>query len=89
MVLKPLRIVADGLCSLAGLHVFVFHYAFPPCLMTERIAIDLNETVYEINASFKLFQAFYGVSIKGWQVSCGVIINKKGYEMLLTLVFRI
>ncbi len=64
MILKPLGVFADGLGTMGGLLIDIFHESFPRAFQAQRIAIDLNESVDEIDGSIVLTHPFNAIFIE-------------------------
>ena len=86
MVLKPLGILADGLSSLGGLQILVFHDALPRTFQAQRIAIHLDESVDKVYPTLVFPNPLDTVVVEHAQVACIIIINKVFYHESLFFV---
>ena len=86
MVLKPLCVLADGLCASGGLQVLVFHDALPRTFQSEWVAIYLDETIDKIDQSLMLFHPGDAVSVKVDEVACVVILHQEVDDVTLLFV---
>ena len=86
MVLEPLGILADGLSSLGGLQILVFHDALPRAFQAQRIAIHLNESVDEVYPTLVFPNPLDTVVVEHAQVASIIIINKESDNASLPFV---
>ena len=89
MVLKPLRVPAQGLCSSGGLVVGIVDVAFPARFQSQRVAIHLGEAIGEIHFALGLLHPQDGVGVEDGQVARLVELDELAYDALLPLVFGI
>ena len=64
MILKPLGVLADGLGAMGGFLVDILHESFPRAFQAQRIAIDLDESVDEIDGGIVLADPFDAIFIE-------------------------
>ena len=69
MILEPLGIPTDGLRTFGSLFVNIFDKSLPGAFQSQRITIDLNESVDEINGRIMLFQPFNTIFIENLQIT--------------------
>ena len=87
VVLKPLGITADGLRTPGGLQVLIFDDALPRAFQPQRVTIDLDEAVDEVDASLMLTHPRLAVVIETLQVASPIVVNKIVYDLLLVCIF--
>ena len=85
VILKPLGIVAYGLCSLGGFKILVAYIALPGSLAAKRVVVILHKTIYEIYRALCLLNPGNVVLVPGLEVSCCVVL----YEFLYVVALRI
>ena len=77
MVFKPLRIVTDSTCTLGSIYIFIFYDALPRALEPQRVTIDFNKSIDEIDKTILLRYPFYRVTVKGRQITIPVVGYKQ------------
>ena len=86
VVLKPLGVGADLVRALVCLLVLIGDNSLPRGLEAQRVAIDLYETVYEIDVARVLLQPLYRIAVEGLEVARAIIAYEQPYHLLLLLV---
>ena len=89
MVLKPLRILTDGLRALGSLQVLVFHDSLPGTLQSQRVAIYLYESVDEIHHALVLLHPGDAISVEILQITRAIELHEQVNNVLLSLVLGI
>ena len=89
MVLKPLRILADGLRALGGLQVLVFHDSLPGTFQSQRVAIYLDESVDEIHHALVLLHPGDAISVEIHEITCAIELHEQVDNVLLSLILGI
>ena len=64
MIFKPLGVLGDGLRTMCGLFINIFHKTFPRAFQTKGIAIDLDEPIDEINCRIVFSHPFNAIFIE-------------------------
>ena len=64
MILKPLGIAADCPGTLSGSFIDILHQSFPRAFQSQRITIDFDKAVDEIDGRIMLFQPFNTIFIE-------------------------
>ena len=89
MILKPLGVLTDCLCTFRCLQIFIFHKSFPRTFQAQGIAIHFYETIDEVYPTLQFFYPLLTIGIKTLQIACAVI----GYQMIndlyLPIILRI
>ena len=74
------------MCALVCLLVLIGNNSLPRGLEAQRVAIDLYETVYEIDVARVLLQPLYRIAVEGLEVARAIIAYKQPYHLLLLIV---
>ena len=64
MILEPLGILTDGLSAVSGFFIDIFYQTFPRTLDSKWIAVDLDETIDEVDSRIVLFKPFNRIFIE-------------------------
>ena len=75
MVFKPLCVLGDRPRALRGLLVSKLHDTLPGSFQAQWVAIDLNETIDEVDRSLLFLQPFNAVFVEDMKVPGRIIID--------------
>ena len=89
MVLKPLCAIRNGTRAACGLFVAIFDDSLPRSFQSQRVAIDLDETVDEVDAPLVGLNPRDAISVEVAQVARLIVVDEQVDDAALSLALSI